>query len=94
MILASLIGTFLFFTYEVVRFIVRSSKTKAILSNQSKLKDDEFRGLQVELYKEVVLLNDTSCNTNHSNTSSNHIGTAACKQIEKIPDCEPGDDFV
>ena len=92
MILAALIGTFLFFVYETVRFIVRSSKTKKILSKQSKMKDDEFRDLQVELYGEGVLLKDSLSNTNHSNTSksrknvSNSSHAAASKQpVKPVP---------
>ena len=95
MILAALIGTFLFFVYETVRFIVRSSKTKKILSKQSKMKDDEVRDLQVELYGEGVLLKDSLSNTNHSSTSksrknvSNSSHAAASKQPVKAASVKP-----
>jgi hypothetical protein len=76
MTLAALIGTFLFFIYETIRFILRASKTKKTISKQNKLKDDEFRDLQVELYGEGVLLKDSLSNTNHSNTSKHRKGTS------------------
>lgn len=69
MILAAMIGTIMFASYGIIMYIMRSSKAKMAISKQNKMRDDEFRDLQVELYGESVLLKDSLSNTNHSNTS-------------------------
>jgi hypothetical protein len=81
MVLAALIGTFMFFVYELISLILKASKTKKIISKKNKMKDDEFRDLQVELYGEGVLLKDSLSNSNHSRSShhknSSHHHTKA-----------------
>lgn len=85
MILSALIGTFMFGVYETVRFIIRSSQTKKKISKKNKLKDDEFRDLQVELYGEGVLLKDSLSNTNHSTTSNGNSRKKTKIEVHKEP---------
>jgi ABC-type lipoprotein export system ATPase subunit len=88
MILAAMVGTFIFTVCQIIMYIMRSSKAKKAMSKQNKMKDDEFRDLQVKLYGEGVLLKDSLSNTDHSHTSkgaksdksSNHTTT---KDVEE-----------
>ena len=74
LILSGLIFTVFFVTYKVFHLASTSMKKKKVFTQKSKLKDDEFRDLQVELYGESVLLKNSLSGTNHStSTPRNHV---------------------
>ena len=81
MVLAAFIGTFMFFVYELIRFVIRSSQSKKTITKKNKMKDEEFYDLQVELYGEGVLLKDSMSNSNHSR-SSHHKNSSHTKPVE------------
>ena len=73
LILSGLIFTVFFVAYKVFHLASTSMKKKKVFTQKSKLKDDEFRDLQVELYGESVLLKNSLSGTNHStSTPRNH----------------------
>jgi hypothetical protein len=50
MTLSAFIGLFLFVVYQIVKAIVAASRTKKMTTKKNRLKDAEFRDLQLELY--------------------------------------------
>jgi hypothetical protein len=65
MTLSAFIGLFLFLVYQVCKAAISASHKKKSISKKNKLKDAEFRDLQIELYGEDRLKNSLS-STNHS----------------------------
>jgi hypothetical protein len=66
MVLSGFFFTVMFLTFKITKSLLKSIKMKKAISEKNKLKDDEFRDLQVELYGERVLLKDSLSATNHS----------------------------
>jgi hypothetical protein len=66
MVLSGFVFTVLFLIFKITKSLLKSLKMKKAISEKNKLKDDEFRDLQVELYGERVLLKDSLSATNHS----------------------------
>jgi hypothetical protein len=69
MTLSAMLGLVLFLVYESIKTLLKSAHKKKTMSKKNKLKDAEFRDLQVELYGEDVLLKDSLSGTNHSRAS-------------------------
>jgi uncharacterized protein with PQ loop repeat len=65
MTLSAFIGLFLFLIYQILKASLTASRTKKSISKKNKLKDAEFRDLQIELYGEDRL-KDSLSGTNHS----------------------------
>jgi hypothetical protein len=70
LILSGFIFTVMFFTYKVIKFTLKSVSQKKDVTLKNKLKDNEFRDLQVELYGEGVFLKYNLSETNRSTSSS------------------------
>ena len=66
MILSAMLGPAMFLIYETTKTLLKKAHTKKVISKKNKLKDAEFRDLQVELYGEEILLKDSLAGTNHS----------------------------
>jgi ABC-type nitrate/sulfonate/bicarbonate transport system ATPase subunit len=60
MVLSSFFFLALFVAFKVVKKIIKSGKNKQIVDYHNKMRDAEFHDLQVELYRESVLLKDIS----------------------------------
>jgi hypothetical protein len=69
MTLSAFIGLFLFLVYQVIKAVLSASKAKQSNTKKNKLKDAEFRDLQIELYGEDKI-KDSLSGTNHSLTPS------------------------
>jgi hypothetical protein len=80
MTLSSFIGLFLFLIYQISKAAISASRTKKSISKKNKLKDAEFRDLQIELYGEDRL-KDSLSNTNHSGSVTQR-GTADVEMEE------------
>jgi hypothetical protein len=88
MVLSGFIFTVMFAGCTTFQYLFKSMKKKKAVRKKNKMKDDEFRELQVELYGENVLLRDGLSSTNHSattpkslETSTHHSGTSP-KELE------------
>jgi hypothetical protein len=69
MILSGFIFTVFFATYKGIQYALKAITKKKDVTQKKKLKDDEFRDLQVELYGESVLLKDSLSGTNHTTST-------------------------
>jgi hypothetical protein len=72
MTLSALIGLFLFIFYQVIKTTLSATRTKKSLSKKNRLKDAEFRDLQIELYGEERV-KDSLSGTNHSSSPSERV---------------------
>jgi hypothetical protein len=82
MVLSAMLGTVMFLTYQVVKVLFESSHKKKTMTKKNKLKDAEFRDLQVELYGADVLLKDGLSGTNHSSSSRGNRPTTKGFDVE------------
>ena len=69
LVLSGFIFTVMFVAYKAYRLALKSITKKKNISHKNKLKDSEFRDLQVELYGESVLLKNSLSGTNHSTST-------------------------
>jgi hypothetical protein len=85
MTLSALLGLFMFMVYQVVKAMIAATRTKKCTSKKNRLKDAEFRDLQIELYSEERV-KDSLSGTSHSSTSSNNsdlvYGEFAVEEVE------------
>jgi predicted RNA-binding protein associated with RNAse of E/G family len=66
MVLCSFIFIVMALTYQIIQFTLKSFTKKKHDIMKSKLKDKDFRDLQVELYGKSELLRDTLSGSNSS----------------------------
>jgi hypothetical protein len=71
MTLSALLGLFMFTVYQIVKAMIAATHTKKSTSKKNRLKDAEFRDLQIELYGEERV-KDSLSGTNHSSASSDN----------------------
>jgi hypothetical protein len=69
LILSGFIFTVMFVAYKAFQLISKSITKKKDVTQKNKLKDNEFRDLQVELYGESVLLKNSLSGSNHSTST-------------------------
>jgi hypothetical protein len=88
MTLSALIGLTMFLIYQTVKKFVLDAQKQQKMSKKNKLKDDEFRDLQIELYGEERL-KDSLSGTSHSARSgtakkqvTSHPAVATVKQVD------------
>ena len=60
MVLSSFFFLVLFVAFKVIKNVIKSGKHKQIVDYHNKMRDAEFRDVQVELYGESAFLNDNS----------------------------------
>jgi hypothetical protein len=75
LILSGFIFTVMFVAYKLVQLTSKSISKKKDVNQKNKLKDSEFRDLQVELYGESVLLKNSLSGTNHSTSTRENAVT-------------------
>lgn len=78
MTLSAVLTLVLFLIFAVLREIKRASRSKQVATKQNKLRDAEFKDLQIELYGEDYMNrhHDMVTNSEHSSrqNSSHHLG--------------------
>lgn len=77
MVLSGFIFAVIFAVYKITQHLFKSMMKKKAFHKKNKLKDAEFRDLQVELYGENILLRDSLSSTNHSATTPKSVGTSS-----------------
>jgi hypothetical protein len=77
MFLSGFIFAVMFGAFKVSKLVLKASKTKKAVHKKNKLRDAEFRDLQVELYGESVLLKDGLSSTNHSISTPKSLEVSA-----------------
>lgn len=82
LVLSSFIFAGMFGTYKMLQLTLKSITKKQHTTQKNKLKDEEFRDLQVELYGESVLLKDSLSGTNHSTNRSTNHSTSVVAQVK------------
>jgi hypothetical protein len=70
MVLTGILGVGIFLVYEMIRALVRACHTKKTITKKNKLKDAEFKDLQIELYgADYMARHDMLTNSEHSTRS-------------------------
>jgi hypothetical protein len=87
MVLSSFFFVTLFLAYKAMKYFIKLGKVKETVDYRNKMKDDEFRDLQVELFGEYVISKDSSHRGTHSAST---FGSAS----RHIPYGDVGDEAV
>jgi hypothetical protein len=77
MVLSSFFFLALFLGFKAIKHGIKTGKTKQIVDYNNKMKDEEFRDLQVELYGDTASLKDGSCREPHDSLA----GTSTSRDI-------------